>query len=59
MADADGTIIPLTEDDQGEGIKDFLDDDIFSEFAEAAQESEDEMIKRMRQQLAEMEEKSG
>jgi len=25
MADADGRIIPLTEDDQGEGIKDFYD----------------------------------
>ena len=26
MADADGRIIPLVEDDQGEGIKDFIDD---------------------------------
>jgi len=26
MADADGKIIPLVDDDQGEGIKDFLDD---------------------------------
>ena len=27
MTDADGRFIPLTEDDQGEGIKDFADSD--------------------------------
>jgi hypothetical protein len=26
MSDADGRMIPLTEDDQGEGIKDFFDE---------------------------------
>ncbi len=26
MSDADGRIIPLVEDDQGEGVKDFVDD---------------------------------
>ena len=26
MTDSDGNLIPLVEDDQGEGIKDFMDD---------------------------------
>ncbi len=26
MSDSDGRIIPLVEDDQGEGVKDFIDD---------------------------------
>ena len=40
MADADGRIIPLTEDDQGEGVKDILD-----EFAEAGQKAQGEVDK--------------
>jgi len=27
MTDADGRLIPLVEDDQGEGIKDFIEDE--------------------------------
>ena len=33
MSDADGRVIPLTEDDQGEGIKDFFDvDELTNQF---------------------------
>ena len=46
MADADGRLIPLVEDDQGEGIKDFLD-----EYREASKTFEEIMQEHMKKMM--------
>ena len=52
--DADGRIIPWTEDDQGEGIKDFLD-----EYAEASRKASESLMERLVDKMVQHEEKKG
>lgn len=54
MADADGRIIPWVEDDQGEGIKDFLE-----EYMEASRKSDQEILKHISGQFEALEKKEG
>ncbi len=50
--DADGRLIPWTEDDQGEGIKDFLE-----EYAEASQKVSDTIQEHLLNKMIKHEEK--
>ena len=52
MVDADGRIIPWTEDDQGEGIKDFLE-----EYAEAGRKVSINVSEFLLEQMIKHEEK--
>lgn len=46
--DADNRIIPLVEDDQGEGVKDPLElDDIMDLYSETLEESREELFKHL------------
>ena len=46
--DANNNIIPYTEDDQGEGVKDPLEiDDLYREFKKANQKCSNEVLKHI------------
>jgi len=49
--DADNRIIPLVDDDQGEGVKDPLDlDDVMDLYSETLQEHRGELFKHLEKQ---------